>query len=338
VLIITDKGLVKAGVLDNVLSKLNSEGLEFYVFDETNPEPTISNFQEALEQNRNKDIDLIIGLGGGSAIDLGKAVALFLKHDAEFLDFVGINKVPSKGLPTIMISTTSGTGSEVSKFAVLTDEETSLKSVIASPNIVPTVSVVDPTLTYSLPKVITAHTGLDALVHCIEGYLVVRNSNFTNELALVGLKKIWNNLEKAFNDGNHYEARYEVSLGSMIGGLVLNTTDGAGMVHGLAFSLGVYCKLSHGLSNSLVLPYTLDYLTPYAEHEIANLARELNISGDNDKEIVQNFINEILELQRKLELPTTLQELKVEKSLIPTLSESSNRQERLQTNSPKRLE
>src|SRR5699024_10677876 len=123
VLIITDKGLVKAGVLDNVLSKLNSEGLELYVFDETNPEPTISNFQEALEQNRNKDIDLIIGLGGGSAIDLGKAVALFLKHDAEFLDFVGINKVPSKGLPTIMISTTSGTGSEVSKFAVLTDEE-----------------------------------------------------------------------------------------------------------------------------------------------------------------------------------------------------------------------
>src|SRR5699024_11344272 len=281
VLIITDKGLVKAGVLDNVLSKLNSEGLEFYVFDETNPEPTISNFQEALEQNRNKDIDLIIGLGGGSAIDLGKAVALFLKHDAEFLDFVGINKVPSKGLPTIMISTTSGTGSEVSKFAVLTDEETHLKSVIASPNIVPTVSVVDPVLTQSLTPHITANTGIDALVHCIEGYLAVRNSNLSSELALVGLEKIWNNLQKAYENGDDKEARYEMALGSMLGGLVLNTTDGAGMVHGLAFSLGVYCSLPHGLSNSLVLSYTLDYLTQYSVESLDVLASKINGTGFN---------------------------------------------------------
>src|SRR5699024_5432556 len=290
-----------------------------------------------LEQNRNKDIDLIIGLGGGSAIDLGKAVALFLKHDAEFLDFVGINKVPSKGLPTIMISTTSGTGSEVSKFAVLTDEETHLKSVIASPNIVPTVSVVDPVLTQSLPPHITANTGIDALVHCIEGYLAVRNSNLSNELALVGLEKIWNNLQKAYENGDDKEARYEMALGSMLGGLVLNTTDGAGMVHGLAFSLCVYFSLLHGLSNSLVLTYTLDYLTPYAVESLDVLASKINVSGSNKEERVENFINDIFKLQNNLNIPTTLKEMDIDKKLIPTLAESSNKQERLQTNSPKRL-
>ncbi|WP_462420585.1 iron-containing alcohol dehydrogenase [Salinicoccus sp. Marseille-QA3877] len=338
VLIVTDKGLVKAGVVENVLDVLKSEELNFHIFDNTNPEPTISNFKEALEENRSNEIDLVIGLGGGSPIDLGKAVALFLKHDAEFLDYVGVNKVPSKGLPTIMISTTSGTGSEVSKFAVLTDEKTKLKSVIASPNIVPTISVVDPQLTASLPPHITANTGIDALVHCIEGYLAVRNSNLSNELALVGLGKIWNNLQAAYDDGGNKDARYEMSLGSMLGGLVLNTTDGAGMVHGLAFSLGVYCNLPHGLSNSLVLPYTLDYLKPHAIDSLNTLAIKVNIEGSSKEEKVDNFIKEIFELQKNLNIPVTLEEMEINKELIPKLAESSNTQERLQTNSPKRLE
>ncbi|MFC7685256.1 iron-containing alcohol dehydrogenase family protein [Ureibacillus sp. GCM10028918] len=338
ILLVTDKGLTAAGIVDKVVDCIKNSGADITIFNETKPEPTISNFKSALELAKGIDIDLVIGLGGGSAIDLAKAVALLLKHDKEFLEFVGINKVPSPGLPTIMISTTSGTGSEVSKFAVLTDEETHLKSVIASPNIVPTVAVVDPALTYTLPPVITAHTGLDALVHVIEGYLAQRNSNFSNELALVGLKKIWNHIEAAYEDGLDKEARYEMAIGSMIGGLVLNTTDGAGMVHGLAFSLGVYCNLPHGLSNSLMLPYTLKYLAPYCEEELVTLAKNVNIVGDSNTQTIERFIEEIIQLQKRLNLPITLEELGIEESLLETLAESSYTQERLQSNSPKRLE
>lgn len=339
VLLVTDEGLTKAGLVEKVVEVLNKSNVSLTIFNETLPEPTISNFKSALSLAKDTEFDLVIGLGGGSSIDLAKAVALFIKHsNNEFLDFVGINKVPSPGIPTIMISTTSGTGSEVSKFAVLTDEVTHLKSVIASPNIVPTVAVVDPTLTYSLPKVITAHTGIDALVHSIEGFLAVRCSNFSDELALIGLKKIWKNIEKVYQNPNDTDARYEMSVGSMLGGLVLNTTDGAGMVHGLAFSLGVYCNLPHGLSNSLMLPYTLEYLAPYCEDKLVLLANSIGIKEETAKSTIQKFIEEIIALQQRLELPVTLRELGIEENLLQTLAESSYKQERLQTNSPKRLD
>lgn len=338
VLLVTDMGLTKAGLVDVVINRINKTDVRLTIYNETQPEPTIANFKGALKLVENSEIDLVIGLGGGSSIDLAKAVALMIKHkDSEFLDYVGINKVPSPGLPTIMISTTSGTGSEVSKFAVLTDEMTHLKSVIASPNIVAKVAIVDPKLTYSLPKVITAHTGMDALVHCIEGYLATRSSDFSDDLALAGIGKIWENLYKAFSEPNNSEARYQMSLGSMYGGLVLNVTDGAGMVHGLAFSLGVYCNLPHGLANSVMLPYTLEYLAPYCEDRLVKLANTIGISKETNKDTINTFILEIVEYQKKLEIPTSLEQLNISRDLLMTLSESSVQQERLQTNSPKRL-
>lgn len=337
VLLVTDQGLTKAGLVDTVLAIINKIDIKVTVFNETKPEPTISNFESALKIARELGIDLVIGLGGGSSIDLAKAVALLLKHDNDFLDFVGVNKVPSPGLPTIMISTTSGTGSEVSKFAVLTDENTKLKSVIASPNIVPTVAIVDPELTLSLPPIITAHTGIDSMVHAIEGYLAVRNSNYSNELALISLKKIWNNIEKAYSEPKNIDARYEMSLGSMLGGLVLNTTDGAGMVHGLAFSLGVHCHLSHGLSNSLMLPYTLNYLAPHCEQGLVELANAIGIDEGSSNGTIEKFITEIISLQQRLDLPVSLKELGIKEELIPQLAESSIHHERLQSNTPKRL-
>ncbi|WP_257348295.1 iron-containing alcohol dehydrogenase [Pseudalkalibacillus decolorationis] len=260
--VVTDQGLRKAGIVEKVVNLLNDERLNVSVFDETQPEPTVGNYEDALKLAKDTKAQLIIGLGGGSSIDLAKAVSLGMVHPGSILDYVGIDKVPGPGLPTILVSTTSGTGSEVSKFAVLTDEATNLKSVVCSPYNLAVASIVDPELTLSLPPVITAHTGMDALVHTIEGYIAERSSPYTDQLALLAFEKIWNNLSTVYHDGSNVDARTEMAIGSMMGGLVLNTTDGAGMVHGLAFSLGVYCHLSHGLSNSLVLPYVLEVVAP----------------------------------------------------------------------------
>lgn len=337
VLLVTDQGLRKAGLVDKVLQILAGDSLNIITFDETKPEPTVGNYDKALELARKEKIELVIGLGGGSSIDLAKAVALSMVHPEPILTYVGIDKVPSPGLPTIMISTTSGTGSEVSKFAVLTDEETNLKSVICSPHILASAAIVDPELTLTLPPVITAHTGIDAMVHAIEGYLAVRSSPYTDQIALLGFEKIWNNLAAACQFGANLDVRSEMAMGSMMGGMVLNTTDGAGMVHGLAFSLGVYCHLSHGLSNSLVLPYVLEVIAPYRQEKVLNLARVAGIEGETDEETISSLIQAIVNLQRRIDLPTTLKELNISAELLPTLAQSTVGMERLQSNSPKRL-
>lgn len=337
VLLVTDLGIRKSGIVDKILSVLNDELLTVAIFEETKAEPTISNYKDALRVAKKEEIELVIGLGGGSSLDLAKAVALSMVHEEPILHFVGIDKVPSPGLPTIMISTTSGTGSEVSKFAVLTDEATNLKSVICSPHILATAAIVDPELTFTLPPVITAHTGIDALVHVIEGYLAVRSSPYTDELALLAFQKIWTNLEACYKDGYDLHARSEMAVGSMMGGLVLNTTDGAGMVHGLAFSLGVYCHLSHGLSNSLVLPYVLEVIAPLREEKIMKLARAAGVEESTVQDTINSLIRSIVDLQKRIELPTTLKELHIADELLPMLANSSFGMERLQSNSPKRL-
>jgi alcohol dehydrogenase class IV len=258
-------------------------------------------------------------------------------HQEPILNYVGIDKIPSPGLPTVMISTTSGTGSEVSKFAVLTDEETNLKSVICSPYILASVSIVDPELTLSLPPVITANTGMDALVHAIEGYLSVRSSPYTDQLALLAFSKIWGNLGSAYGEGGDIVARTEMSMGSMLGGLVLNTTDGAAMIHGLAFSLGVYCHLPHGLSNSLVLPYVLEVVAPLHPEKVMNLAKIAGIERGNVQDTINALIHSIIEFQQRLDLPINLKEMDISEDLLPILAKSSFGMERLQSNSPKRL-
>ncbi|MBI0579861.1 iron-containing alcohol dehydrogenase [Neobacillus cucumis] len=337
VILITDQGIKKAGIVDRVLQVLDTEVIDVVIFDQTKPEPTVKNYEDALKLAKLENIELVIGLGGGSSLDLAKAVALSMVHEESILSFVGIDKVPSPGLPTIMISTTSGTGSEVSKFAVLTDEETNLKSVICSPHVLASFAIVDPGLTLSLPPVITAHTGIDALVHAIEGYLAVRSAPYTDQLALNAFEKIWNHLSSAYKNGNDIEARTEMSMGSMLGGLVLNTTDGAAMVHGLAFSLGVYCHLSHGLSNSLVLPYVLEVIAPLRQEKVLKLAKIAGIERDSVQETINAFIEAIVELQQRIDLPTTLKELNISQDLLPVLANSSYGMERLQSNSPKRL-
>lgn len=336
-LLVTDKGLRQAGIVDQVLDLLDDKTLRIHVFDETKPEPTVGNYESALHMAKEENIELVIGLGGGSAIDLAKAVALSMVHAHPFLDLVGINKVPGPGLPTVLISTTSGTGTEVSKFAVLTDEETSLKSVIASPHVLASVAIVDPELTLTLPPVITSHTGIDAMVHAIEGYLAVRSSPYTDQLALLALDKLWNNIKKTYENGNDLSARTEMAVGSMMGGMVLNTTDGAGMVHGLAFSLGVYYQLSHGLSNSLVLPYVLETIAPLEKEKMMKLAKVIGIEEKTKEGTINAFIQAIVELQKSLDLPTTLKEIGVDRSQLKTLAKSSFGMERLQSNSPKRL-
>ncbi|MET3504563.1 iron-containing alcohol dehydrogenase family protein [Halalkalibacter oceani] len=336
-LIVTDKGLKNAGIVDKVLHVLDNGDFHVTVFDETKAEPTVAIYQAALELGKANDVELVIGLGGGSSMDVAKAVSLSLVRSEPILHFVGINRVPGPGVPIITISTTSGTGSEVSQVFVLTDEDTSLKSAIFSPHVLPSVAIIDPELTLSLPPVITAHTGIDAMVHAIEGYLAVRSSPYTDELALLAFEKIWNHLKQAYDNGDDLNARTEMAVGSMIGGMVMNTTSGAGMVHGLAFALGVHCHLSHGLSNSVVLPYVLEVVAEYEQEKVLKLAKIAGSNGRTSQETIMNFINRILEMQRSLDLPTSLKELNIEEEVLPVLAKSSYGMERLQSNSPKRL-
>lgn len=339
VLVVTDRVIAKVGILEKVRASLEEEGLQVGVFDGTEPEPTLRNYNECLKIVSEGGYDLVVGLGGGSSMDLAKAVALVGGIGGPIKDYFGIDRVPKRGLPTIMVCTTSGTGSEVSKFAILTDQDTNLKMAIVSPYILANVAIVDPTLTLSMPPSVTAATGMDALTHAIEGYVAVKSSPLTDALALEAARIIGRSLRPAVADGRNLEARAEMALASMIGGQVLTTTGGAGAVHGLAFALGVHYHLPHGLANSLVLPYVLEYTAMSSVPKLVKVAEALGepSDGKSDREYAGSVVRAIFQLQKDIGVPIRLRDVGVEREKLPVLARDAAKQERVLLNTPRQL-
>lgn len=299
-------------------------------------EPTFADFRKIMEQFHSADVDAVVGIGGGSVLDVAKLVAAQLGNTQTLEEIVGNGLLEGRGKRLICIPATSGTGSEVSPNAILVDDEGQKKGII-SPFLVPDMVYADPLLTLSLPASITAATGLDALTHCLEAYTNKFSQPFIDMYAFEGMRLIASNLEEAVNNGGNEEARSQVALGSILGGFCLGPVNTAG-VHALSYPLGSLFHLPHGLSNALLLPYVMEYNYSASPKKYAEVAIALGCNrGATDEETAHAGIAKIKELIKVCGIPARLRELDIPKDAIPQMAEDAMKITRLLVNNPREI-
>lgn len=313
ILIVCDKFIGTSDILKKVLDKL--EKCEVLVFDEIVPDPTIKIVAKGVQLLKREKFDLIIALGGGSSIDGAKAIREYYKRIDENVE-----------IDFYAIPTTSGTGSEVTEYSVITNEKESLKYALTNEDLLPTIAILDPELVKSVPKSITADTGMDVLTHAIEAYVSKEASDFTDALAEKAFELVVKNLEKAFADGNDIYAREKMHNASCLAGLAFNAA-GLGLTHSLAHMIGGRFHIPHGKINAIILPYVIKFNSDIerksyldSENEILKRYQKLGkiagLNGINPVIGTSNLINYIQRLQKSVGIPKSLKELKIDGSSL----------------------
>jgi len=298
-----------------LVQEIVKRGSEVRFWDKIGSEPTIEMFLQALSAARDAKADAVIGLGGGSPLDVAKLVAAFIHGEQDIVQTFGIGKLPGRKTYLACIPTTSGTGSEVSPNSILLDEKERLKKGVVSPHLVPDAAYVDPTLTLSVPSAVTAATGMDALTHCIEAYANKLAHPMIDHYALEGIRRISRSLVHAVEDGKDLEARTDLALGSLYGGLCLGPVN-TGAVHALAYPLGGEFHVAHGVSNAVLLPHVLEFNWSAAPERYAEVSRALGADADSGLE-------KIRELSRRSGIPATLSDLGVPNDAIERMARSA---------------
>jgi alcohol dehydrogenase class IV len=324
--------------INPLVSELEKAGKAVLVSTEVVPEPPLEALETLLAPVRAFAPDAIVGIGGGSAMDLAKLVAVLFDGSQKTQDIIGVGKVAGRKIRLISVSTTAGTGSEVTPIAILTDTQAKLKKGVVSPYLIPDVAIVDPDLTLSLPAAVTAATGMDAMTHCIESYTNRYAHPIVDNLAIDGMRLIAANLERCIRDGSDLEARTAMSLGSLYGGLCLGPVNTAA-VHAMAYPLGGTFKVSHGVSNSVLLPFVMVFnlsgnLKKYADVALAVGAPK----GRDDKETAFNGVMQIREISKACGIPQSLKELDIPESAIPEMAKAALLVTRLMDNNPRKVE
>lgn len=304
-LLITDKGLAQTGILEKVTASLDQEGVQYIVFDEISPNPKDVDCEKAYHRFKDKGIDLLIGLGGGSSMDTAKAIGTLLTNEGELRDRYGVDLLDREIPPLICIPTTSGTGSEVTRGSVITDTVTKQKMAILDLKIAPKLALVDPELTLSLPKSITAATGMDALTHAIEAYTCKPSQPISDALSLYAIELIAKYLPLAVENGNDLEARKNMLLASLVAGVAFDNTD-LGAVHAMAEPLGGLYDTPHGVANSIFLPYVFEFNIPSNPEKHAMVATKLsaNKEGKTTEELAYEGVVLLKEMAAKIGIPT----------------------------------
>ena len=257
-LIVTDVNLEKVGLLSDIKNALEVGGVSFAAYDKVVAEPTMEYAEDGLKVFKESQADFLIAVGGGSPIDTAKAIGALANNPGKVSDFMGANKISKPAAPLIAIPTTAGTGSEVTPFTIITDTAKDVKMLIATPNILPRVALVDPLMTLTMPQDITAATGLDALTHAIEAYVSVKAQPVTDTLALQAIRLIAANVRQAWSNGDNLEARTSMLIGSLHAGLAFANSSVA-LVHGMARPIGAYFHVPHGVSNAALLPTVIEF-------------------------------------------------------------------------------
>lgn len=258
VLVVGDPGVKAAGIVDRVLDTLRRSDIEAFAFTDVESDPAVQSVRDGTAAARDARCDLIVGVGGGSALDTSKAIGLMLRNAGDIRDYVGIDKVPQAGAPVIAIPTTSGTGSELTIWSVLSDVETDTKISVGSVLNCPRIGLLDPELTVSLPAPITAATGMDALTHAVESCVNLASQPITEALAHQAISLIGKSLRRAVHEGTNLEARGDMLLASAMAGIAFNATR-LGLVHAFALPLGNKFGIPHGLVNAIMLPPVIAY-------------------------------------------------------------------------------
>ena len=333
-LIVTDGGISDTDLVERVRTILESQKITVHVFDQVEPEPDISLVHRCLDAIKNNGTEFLIGLGGGSSLDVAKGAAVAATNEGKIEDYLGIGLVKKRGLPSILVPTTSGTGSEATKYAIFTVKN--MKQGVIDPKIYADVAIVDPSLAVSMPPKVTAATGMDALCHTAECYTALSATPISDLIARKGLTLISRSLRKAVFNGKDIDARSDMALGSFYGGLCL-TNASVTAVHALSFPLGADYHIPHGMANAVMLPYVIRY------NCLANMERFREIAALMGETVEHLSLRDgafkaaeaVESLMTDIGLPLKLKDLDIPREAIPSMAERALTVQRLLTMNPR---
>ncbi len=336
VLIVTDPGVIRADLLPSIQKPLENAGIAYSIYDRVLPEPPARLVDEAAEQFRSEGCDQVVGLGGGSSLDVAKGVSVVATNEGHILDLCGMDLVRKRGVPKILIPTTAGTGSEVTRVLVITDEVENTKKVVYSSYTLPDLAIVDPLLTVTMPPAVTADTGIDALCHAIEAYVSVNATPFSNILAEKAIELIGGYLAMAWAKGSNLTARYHMSLASLMSGMAF-ASGGLGAVHALAYPLGTEYHMAHGRSNAIMLPYVMRYNLVGNPNRYAKIAALLGkrTEGLTPLESASLAADAVEELLGSIQVSFHLRDYGIPEGDLPKLVEGGMNQARLFVPNPR---
>jgi len=336
VLFVTDKSIIEARLIKSAQDVLEKSEINHAIFDGVEPDPRYEIVAGCVDIIRNEKVDLVIGFGGGSSIDIAKSSAIMATNDGPISEYFGIDLIPKPGFPTIMVPTTAGTGSEVTPIAILSDEEEKLKKGIVSPYLFPSVAILDPELTLGLPPNITASTGMDALIHAIEAYTSVNATDMTDILAFRAMELLYHNIRTAYANGNNLEARSKMLEGSLLAGMAF-ANAGVTAVHAFAYPIGAEFHIPHGVANTLMLPHVMRFNLLGNLPKFAEISEAFDLSTESFDELraAEMFVDAIERLAEDLRVPKHLAEFGVEENDISGLAEGAMKVTRLLANNPR---
>jgi alcohol dehydrogenase len=338
VVIISDKGLERVGVVDRLLELVESAGIESNVFTDIEGEPTFTLVQKSVEFVKKSGSELVIGIGGGSALDVAKATAALVDKDDVSPYLSGTKTIECRQVKCILLPTTSGTGSEVTMNAIFGDEEEEVKRGIVSRHLLPDLAIIDPALTRSCPPRVTAASGVDAFTHALESYVAVKATPLTKIYAEKAMKLFSSNITKAVHNGKDMEGRIGMSWVSMLAGVSL-ANAGVGAVHALAYPLGGKYHIEHGVANALLMPFVFGETGKTCTQEMVEVASYLELGNysKNPHQALKAVVGYLYELLTNLELPTSLAELGIMEEDLPLLAGQASQIVRLLSNTPYQL-
>lgn len=337
-LIVTDPGVYQAGLIDPVKEQLLQAGIAFDVYSDAEPEPTLPWIDATAKELRRDSYDLVVGVGGGSSLDVAKGLSALLTYGGNAADYLGVGKVPGPVIPIIAVPTTAGTGSEATRAAVFNVVEKGCKLAFVSPYLMPRVSIVDPVLTYGCPPNITASAGIDALVHAIEAYVCNAANSFTDILAVEAIRLIGGNLRTAVKDGSNKEARGHMAEGALFAGSAY-ANSGLGAVHGLSQVLGARFHVPHGVANGLLLSYIMEVNISAGLPKYAVVAETLGVAtqGLSPREAAEKGVETVRALTVDIGIPVRLRDVGVPEEALEELAVATMEFERPMYYNPKKL-
>jgi alcohol dehydrogenase class IV len=336
VLFVTDKGVIEAGLIKLAQASLEKSDIAYAVFDGVEPDPRYEIVADCADLIRREQPDLLIGFGGGSPIDIAKVSAVMATNKDPITKYFGIDLIPNPGLPTIIVPTTAGTGSEVTPIAILSDEGEKLKKGIVSPHLFPSVALLDPELTLGLPPNITAFTGIDALIHAIESYTSVNATGMTDILAFRAMQLLYDNIRTAYANGTNLPARSSMLEGSLLAGMAF-ANAGVTAVHAFAYPIGAEFHIPHGIANTLMLPHVMRFNLLGDVPKFARIASAFGLpsQGLDNLRMAETVVETIERLAEDLRLPKHLAEFGIKEEDIPGLAEGVMKVTRLLANNPR---
>jgi len=323
-LIVTDKPLVKIGLVGEVAEKLGQNGITSTVFDGVQPNPTVGNVEAGLALLKANQCDFVISLGGGSPHDCAKGIALVATNGGSIKDYEGLDQSAKPQLPLVAINTTAGTASEMTRFCIITDEARHIKMAIVDKHTTPLLSVNDPELMLKKPASLTAATGMDALTHAVEAYVSIAANPITDACAIKAIELIQGNLVNAVNHGQDIEAREQMAYAQFLAGMAFNNAS-LGYVHAMAHQLGGFYDLPHGVCNALLLPHVQEYNAKVVPARLKDIAKAMGVDVANmtDEQGAAAAITAIKALSVAVNIPENLTLLGVKAEDIPTLAENA---------------